>query len=549
MKLQSPFAALLSIALFAFSFGFLFYRLHFGVDFFDEPFYSALCLRLFSGQALLKDELNLASGFSLLSYPFFWAYTKLSGSLEGIILFMRYCFFVLYFALGIGVFSFVRKGVPKPLAISVSACTICFFPFNILTLSYNTLGILFLTLSLFLLWSGVSSGRRLLWIASGFFLGLSSLSYVSFLGVGAFVLAWSFLLKRKELVWLYLGLGLLLAWIYPLLFLFRNQEALFFALDFAKQRISASSSGLEVFRVLHKLFPKQVLFPLFCFYFLSWILKRHSLRGFEALVSLIPAVALLFTFLSTHLWSVYPVYFGALSLVVWGLGADSSFRVSLFKWIFLPSCIAGILSALFSATRHLNAQVGLVPAVLASLLCLADFLQGSYAFKKRQAIQVLLVGLPVFFVMLYPLNIWDDSSWPTLTAKVRSGPFKGIYTHSEKREMAEEIYSALHPRLQGKGPLLIFPNFSAGYLMSFMPPARGTTWYENSGLTNSILAALYKSQLNPGSRVLRMKTYYGTPTMKSYPSFSKEDPLNGFVETTHEVELETDWFTLWKPRS
>jgi len=546
LRIPSP-ALVCASFLFVFSFGFLFYRLHFGVDFFDEPFYSALCLRLFSGQALLRDELNLASGFSLFSYPLFWLYVKLAGTLEGIILFMRYGFWALYLVLGFLLSSLARKVLNWPLAISGSASVIVFFPFNILSLSYNTLGTLFLTLSLFLLCFGVSSNRRGFLVSSGVFLGCSGLSYLSFLGVGVFVLAWSFLLKRKERIFFFVGLGFFAACLYPLFFILQNQEALLSALELSRQRIAAGSNVSAAFRVIHSLFPKQVLFPFLLFYFFSWLAKtKETFLAF--LVALVPFVSLLLAHLSTSYWSVYPVYLCALTPVIFFQRSPTSFRAELFRWIYIPSFVAGMLSALFSATRHLNVQVGLVPATIASLFCIADFLRTSPVFFRRKALQTILVGLPVLFVGLYPLNIWDDAPWSALTARVSTGPFKGIHTHLEKRAMAEEIYDSLSPHLNTRGPLLIYPNFSAGYLMSFMPPARGTTWYENSGRTNEIISNLYRSEMNGGSRVLRMKIYYFTPQLKRIPTFSKEDPLNGLIETTHQVELETQWFTLWKPR-
>ncbi|MFM8316082.1 MAG: hypothetical protein ACKOA8_17525, partial [Deltaproteobacteria bacterium] len=81
-----------------------------------------------------------------------------------------------------------------------------------------------------------------------------------------------------------------------------------------------------------------------------------------------------------------------------------------------------------------------------------------------------------------------------------------------------------------------------------IPPARGVTWYENSGRTNEILANLYRAQMNSESRVIRMKVWYGSPTVKSYYQFDSTDVLNQLIESTHYPIKETEWFTVFAPK-
>lgn len=84
--------------------------------------------------------------------------------------------------------------------------------------------------------------------------------------------------------------------------------------------------------------------------------------------------------------------------------------------------------------------------------------------------------------------------------------------------------------------------------MGMMPPAKGLIWYGNAGKTNEILAGMYQNQMNPESRVLRMKRYYFNPEMKPFHIFDPKDPLNNLIETTHQSIKETEWFTLFAPK-
>ena len=188
----------------------------------------------------------------------------------------------------------------------------------------------------------------------------------------------------------------------------------------------------------------------------------------------------------------------------------------------------------------------MLAACLVGLLFLAEAMKEISGRVTYSALFSL--GLPVFLLLSFPLNIWSDSAFRNLTEKVSLGPFQGLYTSPEKKQISEIIYQELHPLLQTKGPLLIYPNFPGGYLMGMMPPAKGLIWYGNAGKTNEILAGMYQNQMNPESRVLRMKRYYFNPEMKPFHIFDPKDPLNNLIETTHQSIKDTEWFTLFAPK-
>lgn len=207
--------------------------------------------------------------------------------------------------------------------------------------------------------------------------------------------------------------------------------------------------------------------------------------------------------------------------------------------------VAGLITSVTSASGIFNAQVGLLPAALVGLIFLSEGLKN----KKSSPFWTPLLPLsfPVFLLLLQPLNVWSDADFKFLTEKITAGPYRGLYTAAEKRLIAEESFRVLKPLLSSASPVLIYPNGPSGYLIQPVPPAQGVTWYQNSGRTNQILAELYKKQINPQSRVIRMKVWYLSPTVKTVHHFEPGDILNDLIESTHHPIQETDWFTVFAP--
>ncbi len=124
---------------------FAFWKCFFGFGGYDEGFYLTIPHRLLKGDAFFADEWNLSqlSGFLLL--PFTWLYTTFAGSTDGIILAARIVYVIFHAGAAVAIYSRVRKYG----AVSVIGCVLYFLytPYNIMALSYNTMGVELLLLS------------------------------------------------------------------------------------------------------------------------------------------------------------------------------------------------------------------------------------------------------------------------------------------------------------------------------------------------------------------------------------------------------------------
>ena len=545
-RIRSKSSLYVSILFFIFSFGFLFYRLHFGVDFQDEPSYVGLALRLFFGQKLFSDELFLIQTFSILTLPFLKLHLALAHSLSGVILFMRLMTWGLYLFLGGIIFLILKTRVDTPTALIVAASTCLYFPGNMVTLSYNTLGTLFLTLSLFLIHFGLLRRHKGILLLAGMTMAIGSIAYITFLSMTVFLILYLWVFGSQKRFCLFFILGAMLIYFYPMGFILSNFRDFVRAWDFRNEIAHSTPTFFQIIQVVHKFFPKTVLASILAFSIVTYVSHRRYSKIFLGCLLLTPLLARQLCVLSYGGWSLFPFYLSLLSLFSFYKLRQNALAIHLLKWIFIPSSVAGFVTSLTSASGYISSQVGMLAACLVGLLFLAEAMKEISGRITYSALFSL--GLPVFFLLSFPLNIWSDSAFRNLTEKVSLGPFQGLYTSPEKKQISEIIYQELHPLLQTKGPLLIYPNFPGGYLMGMMAPAKGIIWYQNSGKTNEILAGMYQNQMNPESRVLRMKRYYFNPEMKPFHIFDPKDPLNNLIETTHQSIKDTEWFTLFAPK-
>lgn len=163
----------------------------------DEAFYLTLPRRFLQGDSLLVDEWNTGLFSGLLLLPFMAVYNALFDSTDGIVLVFRWIFIAVQLLLSLYVYLCIRdrKG-----ALWAVVPFMFYAPFNIMALSYNSMGIGFLTASLAGLCCSRQSRPRL--IASGMFFAAAVLCnpYLAFVYlIYAVYTAVALILKKSRL--------------------------------------------------------------------------------------------------------------------------------------------------------------------------------------------------------------------------------------------------------------------------------------------------------------------------------------------------------------
>lgn len=121
-------------------------KCRYGFGYYDESFYIATARRFWYGDAPVAQEWNLAQFFALFTAPLVGLVETLAGGTQGIVLTFRYVFVAVQTVVSVFLYCRLRRLTPVGASLAAIAFLL-FVPYNISALSYNSLGILFLTLS------------------------------------------------------------------------------------------------------------------------------------------------------------------------------------------------------------------------------------------------------------------------------------------------------------------------------------------------------------------------------------------------------------------
>lgn len=149
----------------------LFVKCRYGFANRDESFYLTTPYRLYQGDALFLNEWHLSQmTWWLLQLPMA-IFLRLNGSTDGIYLAFRYLYVCMHLCGSVALFLLLRR--KNKIGAVIASLVYCIYdPFCVSALSYNTMGLEFLTLSAALITCG---SRRRSAIASGVLFALSVL--------------------------------------------------------------------------------------------------------------------------------------------------------------------------------------------------------------------------------------------------------------------------------------------------------------------------------------------------------------------------------------
>ncbi len=124
---------------------FAFWKCRYGFGGNDESFYLTIPHRLSLGDAFFKDEWHLSQLAGFLTFPFVWLYTTIMQTTEGIVIASRVAYIIFHAIVSVVIYTRLRKYGN----FSVLACALFFIytPFNIMAMSYNTMGLDFIVLT------------------------------------------------------------------------------------------------------------------------------------------------------------------------------------------------------------------------------------------------------------------------------------------------------------------------------------------------------------------------------------------------------------------
>ena len=519
----------LFIALMAGGLIFAFWKCVYGFGGNDEAFYLTVPQRFNMGDALIKDEWHLSQMSGFLLMPFVWLFTTITGSTQGIILAARVLYILFHATVSVIIYSRIRKY--GYVSVFASVLYFIFTPYDIMAMSYNTMGLDFVTLAGVIMGTA-SYKKKLPLIISGVVFAAAVLCCpylaVAYILYGICVLIHTFI-KNKDTKFILKSE------------LFAGKTFLFFSLGifalaavfliFALTRVSIK----EIIDYLPYLMtdpehPQIALGTRFSMYFNS-IYNCHSHFKIALFSHLVMMVIMIFDRKRRYHRSLYLIVTTAIVIFCYVLLLPqltySTYNAIMFPLIFIgitsyilcenkPKPLFASLFVLgiiytfaicFSSNQYFYVISMVITASnVASYVFLAQLLREMRSSQDNIEYAVwikrgsfLFVAFMIFLQGAFQITVkaehcfWESGNTSNLTAQIQNGPAKGIYTNVNNCNTYEQIYSDLqYYKSKPKDKILFLTAKTWCYLAVDFPYGTLSAWISGE---------------NPSS-VERLKTYY-----------------------------------------
>ena len=517
------------IALIAGGIIFAFWKCVFGFGGNDEAFYLTVPQRFNMGDALIKDEWHLSQLSGFLLMPFVWLFTTITGSTEGIILAARVLYIIFHATVSIVIYSRIRKY--GYVSVFASVLYFIYTPYDIMAMSYNTMGLDFVTLAGVIMGTA-SYKKKLPLIVSGvaFAAAVLCCPYLAaaYILYGICVLIHTFI-KNKETKFILKSE------------LFAGKTFLFFSIGifalaavflvFALTRVSIK----EIFNYLPYLMtdpehPQMALGTRFGMYFKS-IYNCHShfkialfsylvmivvmiidrkRKSHRSIYLIVTTAIVIFCYVLLLPQLAYSTY-NAIMFPLIFIGITSYFLCEnkpkpLFASLFVPGIIYSFAICFSSNQYFYVISMVITASNIASYVFLAQLLREmkttqdniEYAVWVKRG-SFLFVAFMIFLQGAFQITVkaehcfWESGNTSNLTAQIKNGPAKGIYTNVNNCNTYEQIYSDLqYYKNKQEDKILFLTSKTWCYLAVDFPYGTLSAWISGE---------------KPSS-VERLKTYY-----------------------------------------
>ena len=517
------------IALIAGGIIFAFWKCVFGFGGNDEAFYLTVPQRFNMGDALIKDEWHLSQLSGFLLMPFVWLFTTITGSTEGIILAARVLYIIFHATVSIVIYSRIRKY--GYVSVFASVLYFIYTPYDIMAMSYNTMGLDFVTLAGVIMGTA-SYKKKLPLIVSGvaFAAAVLCCPYLAaaYILYGICVLIHT-LIKNKETNFILKSE------------LFAGKTFLFFSIGifviaavflvFALIRVSIK----EIFNYLPYLMtdpehPQIALGTRFGMYFksiynchshfkialFSYLVmivvmiidrKRKSHRSIYLIVTTAIVIFCYVLLLPQLAYSTYnAIMFPLIFIGITSYILCENKPKPLFASLFVPGIIYSFAICFSSNQYFYVISMVITASNIASYVFLAQLLREmkttqdniEYAVWVKRG-SFLFVAFMIFLQGAFQITVkaehcfWESGNTSNLTAQIKNGPAKGIYTNVNNCNTYEQIYSDLqYYKNKQEDKILFLTSKTWCYLAVDFPYGTLSAWISGE---------------KPSS-VERIKTYY-----------------------------------------
>lgn len=434
-------------ACFILSLFFLIWKAPFGLGGDDEAFYLTIPLRLLQGDAFIVDEYHLSQLSGFLLYPLVGLYKSINPTLDGILLDFRYIYIFFHSVTALVIYSRVKKhGL---FAIAATLILYLYAPYNIMAVSYNTMGLDFVALTGVLLATSNLDNSRVIYVISGLIFAGAVLCnpYLAAVYLIFSTIAVVYGAKRDKRVFKALGLFTLgvavLALIFAIFALSRaSLKEIFTALpalftDPDHPSISAVDKMYYYFSSTLEFVPSmKVIAPLYCVSLILIILDKNRDKR-RAVHMIFPAVLVL-AYLAECLpkattdsynFIMYPLVFCGMTAFL--LTKKRNYPV--FCFIYLLGFAYSVCMCFSSNQYFYVISMACAASNVGSIILMAELYKEIKEENKTDSvIYAVICGILIICqlgIMCYSKAnhmFWESYTPAEMTAEFTVGPAKGI---------------------------------------------------------------------------------------------------------------------------
>ncbi len=479
------------VVLFALLFGaalaLLLWKVRYGAYGNDEAFYLTVPERLSLGDTLLVDEWHLSQLSGLLLLPFFRLYMLLTGTTDGILLAFRYIYIIVQSLVTLVIFVRLKKAGYGLSAVVAALLFFLFTPYDMMALSYNTMGLQLVTLVGVLL---VTEQRKRVWV-----LVLCGVMYAMACLCSPYLVAVyllgsvAVLIKRGRLrSWLLFSGGaaaVLVAFVVYMLShtsLIRLIEALPFLFkdpEHGRSMLEQLTSSVRVMFVADSNYLLAVGLPYALLLTTMLVDSKRKERRVWYLAVAALLVLVCFGLLCPTLFEfTYNSVMFPLALLgpVAYLLAQKPLK-SVFFLLWVPGALYALTLHLSSNQSYYCMHMALAVSCVGTVLMLAALVRETAGDSKgvRRGITCIVALLLVTQLSMQAVvklrHVYWEKTPDQLTATIDRGPKKGLYTSDSYREFYNKLYAEVAVyRDKPDGRILFFTRETWCYLATYPKP-------------------------------------------------------------------------------
>ncbi len=396
---------------------------HHGIS--DEHFYVAEAYRFAHGGKFIIDDWHIAQLMGFITSPLVWLYELVFKTSEGLVLFFRLCYILLHC---ITSYFIIRKFRDSSKYVELIALIyFLFVPFNIMNLSYNTMSIDFMMLSVCLF----SKNQNLQCLISGIIFSLAVLCspYLALLYGGVIGYSIYLLYKKrdKEIIYsiFYSFVGILFVFILFIIRVIPKDINLFLHnLSYVLNDPSHSGNVIDgILRVCYQSYTFLgiigIIFGLVCI--CNFFIKSKKILSVCVLLGCLSL--LYYVLISRQALNIGGYCIINLILTLLGMSAINLENRKDLKMFFGIYLIHALFIALTSNVGVRSFANVLINTSVISLICLVNVLDKK---QLKTFIIFILIGLYSYFRFNYYYIESNDYSF-----SINSGVLKGLKSDQE----------------------------------------------------------------------------------------------------------------------